>query len=85
MLSTALQISFDYRREMRNIDQQIQLIHTSYIASLARSMWDFDQAQLELQLKGIKALPDIAHLELKIIRVKRLSGCQNKLLIATKM
>lgn len=65
MLSTALQISFDYRREMRNIDQQIQLIHTSYIASLARSMWDFDQAQLELQLKGIKALPDIAHLELK--------------------
>ncbi|HBY84693.1 MAG TPA: hybrid sensor histidine kinase/response regulator, partial [Colwellia sp.] len=65
MLSTAVQITLDYRREMRNIDQQIQLISTSYIASLARSMWDFDQAQLELQLKGIKALPDIASLELK--------------------
>ncbi|KGJ90176.1 hybrid sensor histidine kinase/response regulator [Colwellia psychrerythraea] len=64
MLSTAVQITLDYRREMRNIDQQIQLISTSYIASLARSMWDFDQAQLELQLKGIKALPDIASLEL---------------------
>lgn len=65
LLSTALQITLDYRREMRNIDQKIQLIHSSYIASLARSMWDFDQAQLELQLKGIKALPDIASLELK--------------------
>lgn len=64
-LSTTLQISFDYRREMLNIDQQNQLIHASYIASLARSMWDFDQTQLELQLKGIKALPDIANLELK--------------------
>ncbi len=65
MLSAALQITLDYRREMRNIDQRIQLIRTSYIASLARSMWDFDQAQLELQLKGIKALPDIANLQLK--------------------
>lgn len=64
-LSTALQISFDYRREMQNIDRQIELIHASYIASLARSIWDFDQAQLELQLKGIKALPDIANLELQ--------------------
>jgi two-component system sensor histidine kinase TorS len=65
MLSTMLQITLDYKREMRNIDQQIQLIRTSYIHSLARSMWDFDQTQLELQLKGIKALPDIAYLELK--------------------
>jgi len=63
-LSTTLQISFDYAREMRNIEQRIQLIRTSYIASLARSIWDFDQAQIELQLKGIKALPDIAYLEL---------------------
>lgn len=65
MLSTALQITLDYQREMRNIDQRIKLIHTSYTASLARSMWDFDHTQLELQLKGIKALPDIASLELK--------------------
>jgi two-component system sensor histidine kinase TorS len=65
MLSTALQITLDYQREMRNIDQQIQLIRTSYTASLARSLWDFDQTQLKLQLKGIKALPDIASLELK--------------------
>jgi signal transduction histidine kinase/CheY-like chemotaxis protein/HPt (histidine-containing phosphotransfer) domain-containing protein len=65
MLSTALQITLDYQREMRNIDQRIKLIRTSYTASLARSLWDFDHTQLELQLKGIKALPDIANLELK--------------------
>jgi signal transduction histidine kinase/CheY-like chemotaxis protein/HPt (histidine-containing phosphotransfer) domain-containing protein len=65
MLSTGIQITLDSQREMRNIDQQIQLIRTSYNASLTRSLWDFDQAQLELQLKGIKALPDILSLELK--------------------
>ena len=65
MISTTLQITLDYQREMRNIDERMQLIRTSYTDSLARSIWDFDQAQLELQLKGIKALPDIAHLTLK--------------------
>jgi len=65
VLSTAVQVGVDYRREMRNIDQQLQLVRSSYLASLARSLWDLDQAQLNLQLKGIKALPDIAYLELE--------------------
>jgi len=65
VLSTALQVVVDYRREMRNIDHQLQLVRSSYLASLSRSLWDLDQGQLNLQLKGIKALPDIAYLELE--------------------
>lgn len=65
VLSTALQVVVDYRREMRNIDHQLQLVRSSYLASLSRSLWDLDQGQLNLQLKGIKAMPDIAYLELE--------------------
>jgi len=64
LLSTSVQMALDYRREMRSIDQQIQLIRSSYLASLAKSLWDLDQIQIDLQLKGIKALPDIIRLEL---------------------
>lgn len=64
LLSTALQLTLDYRREFKAIDQQVELIRSSYLASLAKSLWDIDQAQIELQLKGIENLPDVAHLSL---------------------
>ncbi|MBU2965248.1 ATP-binding protein [Amphritea sp. 2_MG-2023] len=65
LFSTALQLTLDYRREFRAIDQQVQLIRTSYLASLAKSLWDVDHAQIALQLKGIHNLPDVSYLVLK--------------------
>ena len=62
LLSTALQLTLDYRREHKAIDQQVDLIRSSYLASLAKSLWDLDQGQIELQLKGIQNLPDVAYL-----------------------
>ncbi|WP_417224150.1 ATP-binding protein [Amphritea sp.] len=65
LFSTALQLTLDYRREFRAIDQQVQLIRSSYLASLAKSLWDVDHAQIALQLKGIHNLPDVSYLVLK--------------------
>lgn len=65
LFSTALQLTLDYRREFRAIDQQVELIRSSYLASLAKSLWDVDQAQIKLQLKGIHNLPDVNHLILR--------------------
>ncbi|WP_293268753.1 ATP-binding protein [Neptunomonas sp.] len=67
LLSTALQLTLDYRREFKAIDQQVELIRSSYLASLAKSLWDIDQAQIELQLKGIENLPDVAYISLNNI------------------
>ena len=64
ILSTMLQLTLDYRKEIRAIDQHVELIRSSYLASLAKSLWDIDQAQIELQLTGIKNLPDVAYLVL---------------------
>ncbi|NMG31156.1 response regulator [Aromatoleum evansii] len=64
LLSTALQVAIEYRREMRSIEERIELIHSSYLASLARSVWDLDEEQLRLQLQGISDFPDIGGLRL---------------------
>ncbi len=67
VLSTALQLVLSYKRELQAIDQQIELINSSYLASLTKSLWDVDQAQIELQLKGIQALSNVTHLTLNNI------------------
>nr|WP_067288451.1 ATP-binding protein [Marinobacterium profundum] len=65
LLSTALQLSLDYRREMQAIEQRLELIRSSYLSSLAKSLWDLDEAQIRLQLKGILTLPDTVQLQLE--------------------
>ena len=59
MLSTALQLWAEYRREMQVIDQRIALIRSGYLAGMARSVWDVDREQLELQMRGILYFPDV--------------------------
>ncbi|WP_271273857.1 ATP-binding protein [Aliamphritea hakodatensis] len=66
LLSTAVQLTIDYQREFRVLNQQLEVIRDSYLASLAKSLWDIDQAQIELQLQGIENLPDISRLELRL-------------------
>lgn len=68
LFSTAVQLSLDYGRELRVIDQQVELINRSYLASLAKSLWDLDQAQVELQLLGIQTLPDVTHVQLRNVQ-----------------
>lgn len=73
VLSTAVQMRFEYSREMTAIEQRVQLIRESYVATLSKSVWDFDQAQINLQLTGIHSLPDIAYLELENRSLAKLS------------
>ncbi|MCV6612051.1 MAG: ATP-binding protein [Amphritea sp.] len=64
LLSTLLQLALDYRREFKAVDQQVELVRSGYLASLAKSLWDMDEAQLKLQIQGIENLPDVAYLTL---------------------
>ncbi|MDH1282236.1 ATP-binding protein [Pseudomonas chengduensis] len=65
VLSTAIQAAIEYRREMRLIEQRIELIRNVYLASLAKSIWDVDREQLRLQMRGILDFPDIGALVLE--------------------
>ncbi|MDI9245232.1 EAL domain-containing protein [Marinobacter sp. CHS3-4] len=66
LVSSAIQIYSDFRKDISQIDRRMQVVETGYASSLARSLWALDQKLLQTQLEGILSLPDIVHLRLKI-------------------
>ena len=65
LVLTALQLYLDYRHDVGVIEGRLGEIQQSYLGSLGESLWNLDQNQLELQLKGILRLPDIAAVEIR--------------------
>ncbi|WP_019530314.1 hybrid sensor histidine kinase/response regulator [Dasania marina] len=64
LLSTSLQIWLDYNRALSDIESRFELVRTGYLASLAKSVWDLDTNDLQLQLRSIKDFPDVAYIKL---------------------
>ena len=62
---TALQLYLEYEREVGVIESRLDEIGRSYPDSLGESLWNLDQNQLELQLKGILSLPDVEAVEIR--------------------
>jgi len=63
LVSTGLQIYTDYRDDIVSLEQRFNNIETSYIPSMATSLWDFNKPLMEQQIKGIVDLPDIAYVK----------------------
>jgi signal transduction histidine kinase/response regulator of citrate/malate metabolism len=64
VLASTVQLYFEYRREMREIDSRMELIRAGYLASLERSLWDLNQEQLNVQLRGLVDFSDVARVHL---------------------
>ena len=62
---TALQLYLEYEREVGVIESRLDEIGRSYPNSLGESLWNLDQNQIELQLKGILTLPDVQFVEIR--------------------
>ncbi|AZC30667.1 Sensor histidine kinase/response regulator [Pseudomonas chlororaphis subsp. piscium] len=65
VLASTVQLYFEYRREMRDIDSRMALIRAGYLASLERSLWDLNQEQLNVQLRGLVDFSDVARVHLR--------------------
>ncbi|POA21962.1 hybrid sensor histidine kinase/response regulator [Pseudomonas sp. FW300-N1A1] len=64
VLASTVQLYIEYRREMRDIDSRMELIRAGYLASLERSLWDLNQEQLNVQLRGLVDFSDVARVRL---------------------
>ncbi len=71
-----MQLFFEYRREMREIEARLELIRSGYLASFERSLWDLNQEQLNVQLRGLGDFPDIARVSLQSADFNLLQGDQ---------
>jgi len=65
LISTVLQLYFDYRRDVSAIESRLDEIERSYLDSLAGSLWNVDTEQLRIQLDGILKLPDMQAVEVR--------------------
>lgn len=74
VLASTVQLYFEYRREMRDIDARMALIRAGYLASLERSLWDLNQEQLDVQLRGLVDFSDVARVRLSSADFDLLQG-----------
>ena len=63
LLSTALQLTLEYQRDISDIEVRLAQIEVSYAHSLASSLWVDSKNDVQLQLDGIFRLPDMQYLE----------------------
>ncbi|WP_158091550.1 sensor histidine kinase [Bradyrhizobium canariense] len=60
-----MQLYLDYRRDVHAIDIRIAEIFNGYRQSLGEGLWRLDANQLQLQIDGIRRLPDVSYVELR--------------------
>jgi signal transduction histidine kinase len=65
VVTTGVQLFFDYNRDLSTIDTRLTEIKHGYLDSLAGSLWHVDRAQLRLQLEGIARLPSLHAVEVR--------------------
>jgi len=63
LLSAAIQLGVEYRRDLSDIGARLQQVRSSYADSLAASVWSANPADVELQLTGILRVPDLQYVE----------------------
>ncbi len=66
LVITSFHLYLDYRQDMSAIDARLIQIENSYLPTIASALWTEDQAQLEVQLVGIKNLPEVSVVQLKV-------------------
>jgi signal transduction histidine kinase len=59
LIATSIQLYTDFQRDVSVIESRLNEIEGGYLASISASLWNMDVRQLELQMDGIKHLPDI--------------------------
>lgn len=66
LLSTGIQVYFDYNSEVTRIQQRLEGVEGSHAESIASSLWLVDRDQVNLQLKGISEMQDVEYIKIDV-------------------
>ncbi len=61
ILSSGIQLYWDYRSDVKDIQNEINSIEVAYLDSLSSSLWKLDQEQIDIQMDGIMKVTDIGY------------------------
>ncbi len=60
LIITLIHLLVDYNNDISAVDERLSQIETSYMPAISNALWVEDDDQINVQIKGIKNLPDIA-------------------------
>ncbi|MBU1364953.1 MAG: response regulator [Gammaproteobacteria bacterium] len=63
---TVAELSLEYARDLRSIDQRMAQIEDSYLPSVVENVWVVDRERLDILLAGIARLPDFVLAEIRV-------------------
>ncbi len=63
---TVTELSIEYFRDLRYIDQRMQQVEDSYLPSVVENVWVVDHERLNTLLTGITRLPDFVFAEIRV-------------------
>lgn len=59
LVTTAVQLFFDYRRELVQVENTFELIQHSYIPSIANALWSTNGKEIQIALDGLSRIQDV--------------------------
>ena len=65
LISTAVQVFFEYRRDVGQIAITVDQIRRAHVTTLVPHLWIYDRSMLEAQIQGIKNLPDVSYVSIQ--------------------
>ena len=65
LLTTAVQLYFDYQKDVKTIHSNIQFIQDSYLPAIISSVYTLDEKQVEILLEGSLNILDIEYIEIE--------------------
>ncbi len=63
---TVTELSIEYFRDLRQIDERMQQVEDSYLPSVVENVWVVDNERLNTLLTGITRLPDFVFAEIRV-------------------
>ncbi len=64
LCATAIQLYFDYKHDIGEVQNTLSLIEKSYLESLSNNIWVYNNEQIKVQLNGILGLQYIEYIEI---------------------
>ncbi len=65
IVTTFIQLAFDYRDNIGQIERNLDNIRFVHLPSLSLSLWELDQERLAVQLQGLESSPAIEYIQVE--------------------
>ncbi len=65
LMATGIQLYFDYRRDLGDIDSTLEQVEHSYVPTIANALWSTNRQELQIAINGLARLTDVQYVVVK--------------------